>query len=201
MDLVPGRPLADLLAEGGALPPDVVRSLAVDLAGVLGALHRRGLVHRDLKPEKIVVDPDGVAHLIDFGLAARHAGAGEGPAVGTLAYASPEQAGTLRRAVDGRSDLYALGVVLFACLAGRLPFSTDDVSELLRRHALIPAPDLREAAPGTPDDLAAVVARLLAKDPDDRYPTASALRDDLVPDRPSLRSRDPADDVDLALVG
>jgi serine/threonine protein kinase len=151
----------------------VVR-LAVDLAGPLAAAHRVGVVHRDLKPDNVMVCADGQARLIDFGLAVRETGEQCGAAVGTLVYAPPEQAGTLGRPVDGRSDLHSLGAVVFECLAGRPPFAGDDVGELLRLHAVAPVPDLRRLVTGIPEDLAAVVERLLAKDPDDRYQDGAA---------------------------
>jgi serine/threonine protein kinase len=200
LDLVPGRPLGEVLAER-PLSPDAAISLAADVAGVLVAVHRRGLVHRDIKPHNIIIDPQGVAHLIDFGLSAREQGErterterteraeraerADG-AVGALAYAAPEQSETLRRAVDGRSDLYSLGVVIFESLTGRLPFRSDDVGELLRTHAVTPGPDRARLVPATPAALAGYVARLLAKDPDDRYPSASALLADLLVIAPEL---------------
>jgi eukaryotic-like serine/threonine-protein kinase len=190
MDLVEGESLADVLARG-PLPPGRVVALALDLIDPLTAVHNGGLVHRDLKPENIMIRPDGRAQLIDFGLAARDAArdagrdaAGSadgaaGTAVGTLIYAPPEQSGLLRRPVDNRSDLYSLGVVLFECLTGAPPFTGPDVGELLRMHAVTPAPDLRELVPGIPPGLAAAVAALLAKDPDDRYQHGAELAADL----------------------
>ncbi len=175
MDLIEGCRLADVLS-AGPMPVEQVVQVALDLVGPLSALHGHAMVHRDVKPQNIMITPDGRARLIDFGLAARGSGpAGETPedagqAVGTLAYAAPEQTGMLRRPVDARADLYSLGVVLFECLSGLPPFPVDDVGELLRMHAVVPAPDLRGLVPGVPEALAALVARLLAKDPDDRYP-------------------------------
>ena len=179
MDLVEGRALARLLHDG-PLPADRVVSLALELADPLAAIHRAGLVHRDIKPDNIMVQPDGRARLIDFGMAARETNEGSETAVGTLLYSSPEQAGTLRRPVDQRSDLYSLGVVLYECLAGRPPFATSDVGDLLRMHAVEPPPDLLGFAPETPADLASIVARLLAKEPDDRYQTGADLVVDLM---------------------
>jgi diguanylate cyclase (GGDEF)-like protein len=179
MDLVTGRPLAELI-EQSALPPERAVSLALDIVTQLTAIHRKGLVHRDLKPENVIVGPDGAARLIDFGLAAWEASdaAREG-VVGTLAYAAPEQSGMLRRPVDNRSDLYSVGVLLFECLTGRLPFDASDVGELLRMHAVAPPPDLQELAPRAGPTVAAIVATLLAKDPDDRYQDGQGLIDDL----------------------
>ncbi|GGQ64619.1 diguanylate cyclase [Couchioplanes azureus] len=173
-ELIDGPTLADALADG-PLPQDRVLSLAVELAGALAAAHRTGLVHRDLKPQNIMLPPGGPATLIDFGLAAADGGDFADQAVGTFRYTAPEQAGMLRRPVDGRSDLYSLGVVLFECLAGRPPFDAADIGELLRLHAVCPPPDLRELCPDGSPELAAVIDRLLAKDPDDRFPDAREL--------------------------
>ena len=179
MDIVEGVSLAELLTSG-ALPAAEVIRLALDLIDPLAAIHRRGLVHRDLKPPNIMIQTDGTARLIDFGLTAREAGSvDEQTAVGTLAYSSPEQSGMLKRPVDNRSDLYSLGVILFEAITGELPFAAADVGELLRMHAVTTAPDVCGPAPATPRELAAVVAKLLAKDPDDRYQSGEELAVDL----------------------
>lgn len=117
--------------------------------------------------------------MIDFGLAVREVDGDAEAVAGTLLYSSPEQAGTLSRPVDQRSDLYSFGVVVYECLAGRAPFTSSDVGDLLRMHAVMPPPDLREVAPDVPPALAAIVARLLAKEPDDRYQTGADLLADL----------------------
>ncbi|MEV4352695.1 serine/threonine-protein kinase, partial [Actinoplanes sp. NPDC049596] len=166
LEYIPGGPLADQLA-AGPLGPERTVEIAAQLARGLAAAHRVGLVHRDVKPGNIIMAPGSPARLIDFGLA--QLGREDEPedrAVGTFLYASPEQSGMLKRPVDGRSDLYSLGIVLFECLTGRLPFEAGDVGELLRMHLVAPVPDLA-ATHGVPPVLAAVVTRLLAKDPDD----------------------------------
>jgi diguanylate cyclase (GGDEF)-like protein len=186
MDIISGQPLADLLA-GGPLAQHRAVAIAEDLAGALADVHRIGLVHRDIKPQNIIVTETGDARLIDFGLAVRGRGAdgerssgiGDDTAVGTPAYTAPEQSGMLKRTVDRRADLYSLGVVLFQCLTGELPFPADDVGELLRQHAATPAPDPRDLVPDVSEPLAQVVAVLLAKDPDDRYAGAEDLVADL----------------------
>ncbi|GAA0571102.1 hypothetical protein GCM10010172_64440 [Paractinoplanes ferrugineus] len=172
LEYIPGGSLADQLSHGRISPERVVE-LAAQLARGLAAVHRVGLVHRDVKPGNIMLSPDGAAKLIDFGLALLGAEpeADQDRAVGTFLYTSPEQSGMLKRPVDGRSDLYSLGVVLFECLTGRVPFEADDVGQLLRLHLTAPVPDIPTASPA----LCAVVTRLLAKDPDDRYPDAAAL--------------------------
>ncbi|WP_285599988.1 diguanylate cyclase [Kineosporia sp. NBRC 101731] len=181
MDLVRGTSLADELTRG-ALPAERVVALVLDVIEPLAAVHARGLVHRDLKPQNVMVLPDGQARLIDFGLTAREGEDEESEtpvAVGTLAYSAPEQSGMLKRPVDNRSDLYSLGVIMFEALSGVLPFPTADVGELLRAHASLAAPDLTGLVPDTPPELALIVATLLAKDPDDRYQDGRALAEDL----------------------
>lgn len=183
MDLVVGRPLAQVIRAAG-LPPSRVVALAVDLAGQLAALHARGLVHRDLKTQNVMITDAGRARLIDFGLTAREVretdpAQQDGAAVGTFAYMSPEQSGVLRRPVDARSDLYSLGVLLFECLTGRLPFEAANVGELLRMHLAVTPPDLRTLLPSAGTALPALVGTLLAKDPDDRYQDAHRLLLDL----------------------
>ncbi|GAA4607716.1 diguanylate cyclase (GGDEF)-like protein [Actinoplanes octamycinicus] len=175
MELVTGRPLAAVLDSGRMPLVEVVR-VGAELAGALAAAHRVGVVHRDVTPHNIIVLADGSPKLIDFGLAAQQdTGTGSDQVAGTFAYAAPEQTGMLARPVDGRADLYALGVVLFECLAGRLPFESADVGELVRLHAAAPPPDVRALRPEVPAGLAAVVSRLLAKDPDDRYADGDEL--------------------------
>ncbi|MFN8607332.1 MAG: diguanylate cyclase [Vulcanimicrobiota bacterium] len=160
--------------------------LGLCLSGALAAIHQQGLVHRDIKPSNIVCTSHG-PKLIDFGLAVR-GDAAQTPFAGTLLYASPEQIGILKRPVDHRSDLYSLGVVLFECLAGRPPF-WGEPADLVRQHAAVKPPDLRDLNPRVPHTLAAIVAKLLAKDPADRYASAAGLEADfhhlaqLQPDR------------------
>ncbi len=178
MDLVAGTSLSAVLAGGPAAIERVI-DWGVQVGETLAAVHAVGLVHRDVKPDNIMIEPDGRVRLIDFGTAGQ---AGEKQAdlvVGTLRYCAPEQSGMIKRPVDPRSDLYALGVVLFEALAGRPPFVSDDVAELLRMHVATPAPRLDTLRPGVPGPLAGVVTRLLAKDPDDRYQTSMALVADL----------------------
>ncbi|MEV4636771.1 diguanylate cyclase [Actinoplanes sp. NPDC049548] len=178
-ELVPGDSLADLLAHG-PLPVDRVVRLALELADALAAAHEGGVVHRDLKPQNVMVPPTGPAKLIDFGLAGLASQPSDADtAMGTFVYASPEQTGMLKRPVDHRSDLYSLGVVLFECLAGRPPFLADDVGELLRMHAVQAVPDVCEIRPDAGSEVGAVIGRLLAKDPDDRYRSAPELLADL----------------------
>ena len=178
MDLVDGRPLAGSLVEG-PLPVDETVRIGLAVAEVLAAVHRGGLVHRDVKPQNIMLEPGGRARLIDFGMAARADRDCGDMAAGTFLYAAPEQTGMIKRPVDGRSDLYALGAVLFECLTGTTPFVAEDTGTLLHMHAVTPAPPVTDLRPDVPAGLAAAVAKLLAKDPDDRYATAGNLIADL----------------------
>ncbi len=180
MDLLPGERLGRVLT-GGPLAPSRVAALGIGLAEALAAAHAAGLVHRDVKPDNVVVLADGSPRLVDFGLAARAdtGPAADGAVAGTMAYCAPEQTGMLNRPVDGRSDLYALGALLFECLVGEPPYAAADVGDLLRQHAVAPVPDPCERAPGVPSGLGAVIRTLLAKDPDDRYAGADGLAADL----------------------
>ncbi|WP_285904704.1 diguanylate cyclase [Paractinoplanes hotanensis] len=177
LEYVEGVSLAQALRRGPFDEPDVVR-LALDLAGPLAAAHGAGLVHRDIKPDNVIVEPAGTARLIDFGLAVRD-GTDDGGVAGTPAYSPPEQTGMLKRPVDGRSDLYALGVLLFECVTGAPPYQATDAGELIRLHATAPIPDVRERIPGLSPTLATIIATLMAKDPDDRYQSGGSLIDDL----------------------
>ena len=175
LELLAGRSLAELV-QVAALPEGPLALLATDVAAALAATHRAGLVHRDIKPTNIMITDDGRAHLIDLGLAASDRTAPhDDSAIGTFAYSPPEQTGMLNRPIDGRSDLYALGVVLFQCATGVLPFRADNVGELIAMHATVPAPDPRTLCPDLSDRFATVIRRLLAKDPDDRFQTAGEL--------------------------
>ncbi|MEB3329356.1 MAG: AAA family ATPase [Candidatus Sericytochromatia bacterium] len=141
------------------------------VASALDFLHGRGFVHGDIKPENLRVLPDGTARLMDLGLLKR---AGRpGPISGTLAYVAPEVA--LGRPLDGRTDLYMLGAVLFELLAGRPPFRADSTDALLRAHVETPAPRLRDLGVKVSVELDTAVAYLLAKDPAARFPNGQAL--------------------------
>lgn len=176
MDVAEGIGLDKRIA-GGPLEEELVITLARSIASALAEVHRHGLVHRDVKPANIVIGPSGEARLIDFGLVSP---ASETDAVvGTLHYAAPEQMGILNRKVGPPSDLFALGVTLFEALTGRLPLAADNETEFLHALATTAPPDLRDVRPGTRPALAAIVGRLLRKDPDDRYQSAQGLLSDL----------------------
>ncbi len=179
MEYVDGQSLSEQLEDGPLAEARIV-GLAMVLAGALAEVHRHGLVHRDVKPANVLLDSVGGVRLIDFGFAARISAARtEGDIVGTLRYCAPEQTGLLKRPVDGRADLYALGVVLFECATGMPPFTAVDAGELIRQHAVVPAANVRDLNPAISPALAALIAKLLAKDPDDRYQTGVGLMVDL----------------------
>ena len=180
MEHVPGRTLAETLDDGPLDEPTIIH-LAQGIAGALAVVHRRGLVHRDVKPQNILIDTRGNAKVIDFGFAARIGGgsAQDHVVVGTFLYSSPEQAGMLKRPIDGRSDLYSLGVVLYECATGGTPFQASDVAELIRQHAVQAPRDLRKVRPEISPVLAAIIHKLIAKDPDDRYQSGEGLLADL----------------------
>ena len=177
---IPGQSLAACL-KAQRLPARRVAELMIAVAEAVGHAHRRGFVHRDLKPANILLDESGQPHVADFGLALqlslqqRH----RGEQAGTCAYMSPEQVRGEAHRLDGRSDIWSLGVMLYEMLAGCPPFSGDD------RHLLMdeiehrdPRP-LRQIDPAVPRELARICATCLAKRAADRYESASDLIDDL----------------------
>ena len=173
MDLLPAS-LSRRLQVADALPePDVVR-LGLEVAAALAAAHTAGIIHRDVKPDNILFGPSGEAIVCDFGLARALEGGADLSAtnqvVGTPHYFSPEQA--RGEALDGRSDLYALGVTLFRVATGRLPFEGSDWYAVARQHIDVAAPDPQAIAPHLSDGLSAIIRRLLAKRPEERFATA-----------------------------
>ena len=181
MGYVDGESLAQQLAERGRPPFAQTIGQLRDVALALGYAHARGVVHRDVKAENILIERGtGRAVVTDFGIA-RLAEAKQltatGQVLGTVHYMSPEQVSG--DAVDGRSDVYALGVVAFLALSGVFPFDSDTPSAVLVAHVTRPAPRLLEAAPDVPPSLAAIVDRCLVKNPADRFETSGALADAL----------------------
>ena len=180
MDLVEGVELGTVVAQAPFSNIRVVE-VALALASALGEVHRRGLVHRDLKPANIIVEASGRTKIIDFGLALQTTDSRESAqeVAGTVLYMAPEQSGALSREVDARSDLYSLGAVLFECMTGRPPFTLEDSPDLFAAHANKPAPDVRSLRPDVRPSLAAIIAKLLSKEPADRYQSADGLIADL----------------------
>jgi tRNA A-37 threonylcarbamoyl transferase component Bud32 len=173
MELVEGQPLSNLLRPDAPMDPAVVSDLLAQAADALGAAHAAGIVHRDVKPGNLIVTPDRRTKVTDFGIARAAEGMSlteTGQVLGTPAYISPEQAEGKR--ATAASDVYALGVVAFECLAGRKPFLADTPVATAIAHLREPVPDLPDSVPG---DLAAVVRRSMAKDPAERYADGAAL--------------------------
>jgi serine/threonine protein kinase len=174
MKLLRGRSLSDLLRERGQLGAADTRRMLLETASALGYAARRGVVHRDVKPDNIMID-DGRCMVADFGIARTATDAkltATGMSVGTPRYMSPEQARA--KELDGRSDLYSLGIVAYECLVGHTPFDGDDAFGILMDHINAPLP--RPALATNEEwDLFEIVERMLAKRPEDRYQTADEL--------------------------
>jgi serine/threonine-protein kinase len=175
MRLLPGQSLADRLKEG-PLAFDEAARLAHEVAQALQAAHERGVVHRDIKPENILLDGAGHAIVTDFGIARvtnRPTTEAAGVSTGTPHYMSPEQA--LGEEVDGRADVYSLGVVLYRMLTGQLPFDAKSMPELVAKVIAAPAPGVSALRPDAPKALADLVDRMLVKDRNARPTAAEAV--------------------------
>jgi serine/threonine-protein kinase len=205
MEALVGESLGDLLRRQQAVPPDLTLILARQAVAGLAAAHRAGVVHRDVKPDNLFLlgpqgDPLGLK-VIDFGMARNVDGAGSGAtltAEGTLQYMPPEQ--ILGDPVDARTDVYALGVVLFRMLTGHLPFDTEPGVDLLAHQLFSPAPPPSWIVETLDPRLERVVLRAMRKHPDNRYPSMQALLADLdgivgLRSGPSDRPAAPAADV------
>jgi serine/threonine-protein kinase len=182
MGYVDGESVAGRIRRRGKLPVEEARRIMAETADALGAAHTFGVIHRDIKPDNILLEGTrGRVMVTDFGIAkalSQASGAtltGAGVAIGTPSFMSPEQAAG-EREIDGRSDIYSLGVVAYQMLTGDLPFYAPTVAGILMKQITEPAPDVRTKRPDTPEDLALAVSRCLEKDPQNRWPTADALR-------------------------
>jgi len=191
MGFVDGETLRDRVERAGPLPPRLATKLLQEVAWALGAAHQRGVIHRDVKPDNIMIErATERAVVTDFGIAlGRRGGAGEstdggGSVTGTARYMSPEQA--CGEPVDARSDLYSLGATFFYALTGRAPFEAANVPAILTKHVYEAAPQVQALRPEVPAKFSAVVERLLRKAPPDRFQTA----DDLARVAGELRGRD-----------
>jgi serine/threonine protein kinase len=182
MGFVDGESVGGRLKRRGRLPPDEVRRIMAETADALSAAHGVGVIHRDIKPDNILLEGSrGRVMVTDFGIAkalSSSSGAtltGAGVAIGTPSFMSPEQAAG-EREIDGRSDLYSLGIVGYQMLTGELPFSAPTVAGILMKQITEVAPDVRSLRIDVPEDLALAVSRCLEKDPQNRWPTADGLR-------------------------
>ena len=187
MGFVDGETLRDRVERAGPLPPRLATKLLQEVAWALGAAHQRGVIHRDVKPDNIMIErATERAVVTDFGIALgrRTTESAGDPIVGTARYMSPEQA--CGEPVDARSDLYSLGATFFYALTGRAPFEAANVPAILAKHVYEAAPLVHALRPEVPAKLGAVVERLLRKRPADRFQAA----DDLARVAGELRGRD-----------
>lgn len=196
MEYIEGRELGDILQESGKLAPRSAGGIMLQVCRGLAAAHKEGVIHRDLKPQNIMVDAQGRAAIMDFGIANSVAAlevpvdtgsleldAGPinltrvGALLGTPRYMSPEQA--KREKVDHRSDLFTFGLVLYELVSGEVPCEGNNLSELLHHRATVAIRPLRASEPGTPERLNRIVMRCLAIDPADRYQSGEEIVRDL----------------------
>ena len=192
MQWVEGQTLGQLLAETGAFAESQVLKIAIKLTSALEAAHGRGVLHRDVKPQNVLLDGESEPFLTDFGLARELNDPGitsAGMFLGTPNYVSPEQASA--HPLDERSDLYSFGVVLFEMATGRRPFEAEGAAEVLHAHRSTPPPDPRSLVPALSPELSSIILRCLAKSPDDRFDSATQLSQ-------ALEALDAASDRSLA---
>jgi serine/threonine protein kinase len=182
MGYVDGESVAARLRRRGKLPVEEARRIMKETADALSAAHALSIIHRDIKPDNILLEGTrGRVMVTDFGIAKALSASsaatltGAGVAIGTPAFMSPEQAAG-EREIDGRSDLYSLGIVTYQMLTGELPFSAPTVAGILMKQITEVAPDVAVKRPDVPQDLAMAVTRCLEKDPENRWPSADALR-------------------------
>jgi serine/threonine-protein kinase len=195
MAYVEGETLGERVRRDGPLPPSEAGRIIREVAWALAYAHGRGVIHRDIKPDNILLERgSGRAMVTDFGIArvlTRSTLSRDGELTGTLQYMSPEQADPTA-VLDGRSDLYALGVTAYYALSGRLPFESEDPVALLAMHLAEPAAPLASVRIGLPARLAEAVDRCLAKSPDARFPNAEALADAVGDAVPAVRPIPPS---------
>jgi len=184
MEYIDGRSLGDVITQEAPLLPERAAEIASDVAKALERAHNAGLVHRDIKPNNIMMTSTGQTKVTDFGIVRALGGETEqqmtqtGMVIGTAAYLSPEQA--QGNPVDARSDVYSLGCVLYEMLTGKPPFSGDTPLAVAYKHVREAPEPPSSLNPDVPQDLDAVVMKALAKHPDNRYESASSMREDLV---------------------
>ena len=181
MQFIEGRTLADYLASGKTIPPMKAAQVAKEIAEALAAAHAEGVIHRDIKPANVMVTRDGKVLVMDFGIARLISGPETAPqtsaVLGTASYLSPEQA--QGQSVDARSDIYALGVVLYEMLTGRPPFTGDSPMAIAYKQVNATPEAPSSVNPDVPPELDAVVMRALSKNPANRYQTGQEFADDL----------------------
>lgn len=193
MEYVQGQDLSHHTRPGQLLPVHEVLGLAIRLARALAYAHAQGVVHRDIKPSNVMLDrAKGTLKIMDFGIARIADGSRTrtGLVLGTPSFMSPEQLAGLK--VDGRSDLYSLGVMLYQLLTGHLPHQSDSMAKLMHQIANQPAPDVRHYRPELPESLALVLALALEKRPELRYAGGEQMAQDLEAVQAQMGPLDPA---------
>src|SRR5947209_5612149 len=191
-EYVDGRTLKQLVEERGPLPVGEAVELAIGIAKGLAFAHHHGLVHRDVKPQNVLLNGDGKPKVTDFGIARSVDVEGvtqTGTVLGTSHYIAPEQASG--QPVDAHTDVYSLGAVLYELLTGTVPFEGENFVTVAMQHVHEPAPSVLERRPDCPLRLAAAVDRALAKDPADRFPSMDAFAAELEAVLAQLGSADP----------
>lgn len=187
MEFVPGRDLSSVVKQQGRLTVEQAVDCVVQAARGLEFAHKRGVIHRDIKPANLLLDQNGIVKILDMGLARFSDSAdvgtqaeltGSGTIMGTVDYMSPEQAISTKSA-DARSDIYSLGITLYYLLTGEPAYQGDSLMARMMAHANQPIPDLRQARPDVPESVQSVFAKMVAKRPEDRYPSMTAVLVDL----------------------
>jgi beta-lactam-binding protein with PASTA domain/tRNA A-37 threonylcarbamoyl transferase component Bud32 len=176
MEYIAGASLKEVITSSGPFPANKATSIAIQILAGIEYAHRNGLIHRDIKPQNVLIGPDGTVKVTDFGIAKSVSDLGlteAGLALGTAHYFSPEQAKGER--VVPASDIYALGVTLYEMLTGKLPFESDSVMGLAYKHLSEPPRPPRELNPSVPARLEAIVMKALAKDPNERFASAAEM--------------------------
>jgi tRNA A-37 threonylcarbamoyl transferase component Bud32 len=181
MEYVPGGTLKERISRVGALEPNAAAEVALQIADALQAAHEKGVIHRDIKPQNVLITRNGDVKVTDFGIARAASSTTRmtdtGHVLGTAGYMSPEQA--KGEPVGPQSDLYSLGVVLYEMLTGNLPYEAESALAQAIKHLNEPAPSPKEANPEVSEALDALTMKLLAKNPEERYPNARTLAEDL----------------------
>ncbi|HEV2607633.1 MAG TPA: serine/threonine-protein kinase [Xanthomonadaceae bacterium] len=181
MEFVDGQSLGEMVRRQAFSEKSAI-VIVRQAAQALGVAHVEGLIHRDIKPDNIMLTHKGVVKIVDLGIA-KHINESKtltqaGQTVGTPAYASPEQV-ECERPVDARSDIYSLGATLFHLVTGRMPYDGASATSVMIKHVMAPVPDPRDIDPGLSAGVAQVIMKMMAKRPEDRYPDAGALERDL----------------------